>query len=205
MDNENITSETLAGTDVHNDIVVSDGQEAVGDGAEAITLDEVAKALGKDFKDKDSFLKSVKDTFAYVGKAGQDSKELKELKKKLSAKEVVKEKEVETENALAKELRALKNDMFYRDNPQYASYRGVIEKMGGDPATVVNSQEFKPFLEKALGYDKVQQNKSVLESNPRIAASSSKLQDAAKAMQNRQSDAAGAAAAAAVMEAYGLN
>ena len=45
MNPEDITSEAIAGTDVHNDIVVSDGQEAVGDGTNALTLEEVAKAL----------------------------------------------------------------------------------------------------------------------------------------------------------------
>lgn len=203
MNPEDITSEALAGTDVHNDIVVSDGQEAVGDGTNALTLEEVAKTLGKDFKDKESFLKSVKDTYAYVGKAGQDSKKLKELEMKLSAKEEV--KAIDQTGSLANELRALKNDLFYRDNPQYASYRGVIEKIGGNPADVVNSAEFKPFIEKAIGYDKVQQNRSVLESNPRIAASSSKLQDAAKAMRSGQHDAAADSVASAVMEAYGIN
>jgi hypothetical protein len=199
MDNENITSEALASTDVTNDIVVVDGGEAVGNATGAISLEEVAKALGKDFKDKESFLKSVKDTYQYVGKAGQIEKEYKELKSKSAASN-----NAETESAIVKELRQIKSDLFFKDNPQYSGYRQAIEQMGENPAAVVETAAFKQLFDKAIGYDKSQSLKSVLESNPRIAQSSSKLQEARKAMQNGRTEEAHAAAAAAVIEAYGM-
>lgn len=120
---------------------------------ESLSLDELNGILGKNFKDKATALKSVKDTYSYVGKRKED---------------II--KEVGGSNSeLATELKMIKDNMFFDKNPDYAPYRKVMEKMGSNPVEVANSPEFKEIFDKAKGFDDSQKLKSVLVSNPRLA------------------------------------
>ena len=120
---------------------------------ENMTLKEMNELLGKNFKDKATALKSVKDTYSYVGKRKED---------------II--KEVGGSNSeIANELKSIKDNMFFDKNPDYAPYKGLIAKMGDNPVDVVNSEDFKAIFEKAKGFDENQKLKSVLVSNPRLA------------------------------------
>lgn len=135
--------------------------------AEAMSLSELNAALGKNFKTRDSAIKSIKDTFSYVGKKVDDIK-----------KEVVSEvKTSEATDKLAKELEEMRRERFYDKNPQYAepSVRKLIESAGGNPADVVNREEFKTIFAKVSGFDESQKLRTVLESNPRLASSKDSL------------------------------
>jgi len=126
---------------------------------DTLTLAELNESLGKNFKDKATALKSFKDTFSYVGKRKED---------------IAKELGGNTE-ALANEIRQIKENAFFEKNPDYAPYRSAIIKMGQNPEEVVNTPEFKAIFEKTIGYDKSQSLKSVLVSNPRLAQSKDNL------------------------------
>lgn len=132
---------------------------------ENLTLSEINALLGKDFKDKATALKSVKDTYSYVGKKKED---------------IAKEMAGSNEN-VTKELSEIKANMFFKDNPDLAPYRAAISKMGSNPEEVVNTPEFKLIFDKAIGNDKDQKLKSVLVSNPRLASSKDNLTKAREA------------------------
>lgn len=132
---------------------------------EALTLDEINSALGKNFKDLPTALKSVKDTYSYVGKRKED---------------IIKEVGG-SNNEIASELKTIKDNMFFDKNPDYAPYKSLISKMGENPVDVVNSEEFKTIFEKAKGFDESQKLKSVLTSNPRLAQTKDALTKAREA------------------------
>lgn len=177
MEEENITSDSLVDESQLNsateDETVGNVDQGSASNNEAITLAEINSHLGKNFKDKDTALKSFKDTLSYVGKKKDDI--ANEIKSQMSSDKKTAE--------LSRELKEIRKDLFFRDNPQYAPYRATIDKLGSDPSIVVNSEEFKPLFEKASGYDESQKLKTVLESSPRIAFSRDSLQKA-KEMRN---------------------
>lgn len=154
----NITADGNSGASQLNaaDPNAAVGTVATGD-ASQLSLSELNTLTGKQYTSKESALKSIKDTFSYVG-----------MKKEDIAKEIASSS---NNDAVTKELASIRKDMFYKDNPDYAPYRNLIEKVGGTPAEVVNSAEFKDVFTKAKGYDESAKLKTVLESNPRIASS----------------------------------
>jgi len=194
MEEENITSETLS-EDL--DVESADGDEAVENvtpkegSSIAQTLSDV---LGKEFKDDDSALKAVKDTFSYVGKKEEAIR--KEVAEELTAKQAV--------DAVSGEVKALSKELFYSKNPQYEPMRKVIEKMGANPSEVVATEEFKTVFDKVKGYEDLQATKNVLESNPRIGQARNRIADAKEAAQKGNFDAAEKSAVAAVVEAYDM-
>lgn len=135
---------------------------------EDLTLVELNALLGKDFKDKTTALKSVKDTFSYVGKRKEDiAKELGSFSESTS-----------------KELKEIKENLFYKDNPELTPYRAAISKMGSNPEEVVNTPEFKSIFDKAKGFDSDQKLKTVLSSNSRIGVAKDNLSKAREAGNN---------------------
>ena len=191
--NFNDTSETLLGADaVDNGTVASTGTETVERVAsaqpESLTLEELNKHLGKRFTDKATALKALKDTYEFVGTRKADLENLAASKTA----------------GVEHELRELKENLFYKDNPKYSKYRAVISKLGSNPEEVIASTEFKAVLDGAVGYDESQNLKTVLQSNPRIQSSTNKLSQASEAMKQGRHDDASSHAAQAVMEAFGL-
>lgn len=139
---------------------------------ETMSLAEMNALLGKDFKDKATALKSVKDTYSYVGKRKED------IMKEVGG----------SNNEIATELKTIKDNMFFDKNPDYAPYRKVMEKMGTNPVEVANSEEFKGIFEKAKGFDESQKLKSVLVSNPRLAQTKDGLTKAREATNTEDRD-----------------
>lgn len=167
MDNqENLTDNSLA-DGAH--VTPADGAMAVD--SSTLSLTELNKTLGKDFKDVPTALKALQDTQSYVGKKREDiASELRT--------------QVQTQNVVSPELeskvRSLEDEVFYSKNPQYGEYRAVIAKMGASPSDVVDSPEFKTVFEKGKVADEVTRTKSVVASNGRVAQSNNAVQEAVK-------------------------
>jgi hypothetical protein len=166
--------------------------------AEGLTLSELNATLGKNFPTKEAALKSFKDTYSYVGKKVDDIK-----------REVLSDvKNDDRLNQLANELAEERKERFYDRNPNYASLRSVIEKMGTSPAEVVNTAEFKEIYEKISGYDESQKLKTVLESNPRLSSSRDSLTKAREIVRGQQdgqpTEEASQLVVNAVKDAFGL-
>lgn len=137
---------------------------------ETMTLDELNKFLGKDFKSKDSALKSVKETFSFVGKRKEDIEA--EVRLSIATNDKTDE--------LSKQLQAMEDDRFYDKNPNLDSpeIRKFISTTGKRPQEVVAMPEFKAIFDKVTEYDKTQKLKTVLESNPRLSSSRDNLKKA---------------------------
>lgn len=172
----------------------SDGQS---DGNGSISLEEMNTILGRDFKDKDTALKSVKDTFGFVGKAGSYNASMKKLTAELGMNEdsilsTLKNMsenntgqpqaksdvpQVDPEKFISKDK--YETDMFYSQNKGYEPYREILDSLSksqGKPlAEVVESDTFKNLYSKTTGFDEIQSKRSVLESNPRLNSASDKL------------------------------
>lgn len=149
MNEENITPEAVPAE--------AEGENgAVGN--EAPTIASVlSETLGKDFKDDETALKSVKDTFSYVGKQRDQVKT--EVKEELKIDEVVAN--------VAKQNKELSSELFYMKNKEFDSpeVRDMIGSMGNDPKEVVQSDAFKKIFDKVKGFEKAQEGANVLKSN----------------------------------------
>ncbi len=189
MENGTTTPEGQAGTPLAGGASAPAGTGPSVE-AGAISLKELNAFLGKTYLDKDTALKSLKDTFSYVGK-------------KIEA---AMPQTPASDPTVAAELRKMSNEIFYAKNPQYDTpeYREVISKMGENPAEVVGTPTFKNIFDKTSGYDKIQKQKTVLESNPRIGTVRNKITEAKEATKNRDYTAANKSAVGAVLDAYEL-
>lgn len=160
---ENPSSETLAD---EAQLTSADGGETVE--SPALTLAELNKHLGSDFKDRSTALKALKDTKDYVGKRKEDI--VAEVRSTLPSANVPDE--------LKSDVQSLKNRLFFSENPQFKGYEPLISKMGGNPAEVVESPEFKSVFEKVKVADEVAQSKSVVSSNSRLSQSKTVMDEA---------------------------
>lgn len=169
MENDNITEDGLASVDAVEEYQETEYESTVNDTVapetaveeptaqevEALTLEQLNAALGKQFKSKDAALKSIQDTFKYVGKKKED------VADEVSKKDFVSREEFET-------------ILFYKDNPEVAKHREVIDAFA--KANKITAQEavghasLKSLIESASGFEKVQQTKSVMTSSPRLKA-----------------------------------
>lgn len=159
---DNPSQETLAGGAVNTP---ADGGGTVVN--PAIPLEELNKVLGADYKDPSTALKSLKDTKDYVGKRKEDI--AAEVRAGLPASPDVTSKS---------DVQALKEELFYSQNPQYKDYQSMIQKLGSNPADVVGSQEFKTVFDKVKVADEVAQSKSVAPTNARISQSPAVIEQA---------------------------
>lgn len=155
MENDNLTDDSQSGA---THVEASDDKTAV---ANALTLAELNSTLGKDFKDKATALKSLRDTQSYVGK-------------KIDA--VVTAPVVD--NALKSEVDSLKEQVFYASHPELKGHESIIKAMGTNPAEVVEGDAFKTYYEKAKVADEVANQKSVVSSNSRLSQSKTVMDEA---------------------------
>ena len=174
--NELITQDLLTRDASDNNIVASDEARAdsksettdTSTNSGSISLEEIEQALGKKFPNKETALKAFKDTFSYVGKKKDSIAE--EVKKEFSGEQFITREQYE-------------KDMFYSRNPEYndPSIQKVIEAISVTEkipvSEVVKTDTFKDIFGSVSGFKKSQEMKSVLESNPRIASSKSKLSE----------------------------
>lgn len=161
---EDITKETLSDETETS----SDGIEAVGSDNIPTIKDILNKELKKDFKSDEAALKSVKDTFSYIGKKKEDI-----------------EKEVEPSN---NEDYVSKSDfeeaLFFSKHPEYESYKTIIGalKVSTNKSfnEVLEDDNFKAIYDKAIAHDNTEKSKSVLQTNSRLATEQVNLVDNAK-------------------------
>lgn len=152
-------------------------------------LNELNSFLGKSYPSKEAALKSIKDTFSYVGKKKEDVA-----------------KEISPDKFITKEQ--YENDMFYARNQQYNNdnIREVIDAMAKSKGItiqeVVNSDSFKNIFTSVQGYNENQKLKSVLETNPRLNATKSAYTEAHKAAQAGKTDVAESLITKTVMDAF---
>lgn len=182
------------------DGVLPDGSEFVPAGdpqavSDVVSIKDVlSEHLGKEFSDDATALKAVKDTFSYVGKMGQEVKELKDKLSSLKPENLNRVEELE---------RAIKETQFYADNPDFRPYKDIINSFKGQtPEEVVGSDAFKTVFAKVKSYDESEKSKSVLSSNPRLGQITDKMSQAREAQGKGNSDAAARLAVDAIAEAY---
>ena len=165
--------------------------------SEAMTLAEINSALGKNFLTKEAAINSWKETNSFVGTR----------KEQIESEVLAKLGNQDQTNKLAQELEEMRRERFYDKNPQYSSLRAVIEKVGGNPADVVNADWFKDTYTKVSGYDESQKLKTVLESNPRLNSSRDALSKARELSQSNPTgnkDAIESNVLSAIKDAYGM-
>lgn len=180
MDQEYITPETLGGGELNNEFAPSPVKETVSavsqNTADALSLNELNSFLGKNFTSKESALKSLKDTFSYVGRKAED------ITPKIDPNQFISREQYE-------------QDMFYSRNAEYSTpeVREIIDAMakakGMSPKDVVTSDTFKAVFSKVKGYDESQGLRSVLETNPRLASTRDSFTRGAENLQAGNKDA----------------
>lgn len=190
MDQDNNTYETLDGVNADSDIATSSVEETVSavsqNTADALSLTELNALLGKNYPTKEAAMKSVKDTFSFVGK---------KVEPKIDPSQFISREQYES-------------DMFYSKNPELNSpeIKEIIDAMakaqGVKPQDVVNKDSFKAVFSKVKGYDESQNVRSVLESNPRLSSSRDSLTQAREESAKGNSLKAEELAVKAVMDVY---
>lgn len=191
MDNqENITPDALPADNAGGQGAVADVKVPAEGEADSLSLKELNTMLGKNFSDKDTALKAVKETFSYVGKKTEINED------DLKAKGFVSRTEFEKE-------------LFYRDNPDHVKNQDVLEALakanGISLREASQIESYKKLFEGATNYEKSQSLKSVLESNPRLASAMSRTSNIQELKSQGRTDDARAEAARAIIEAYGLD
>lgn len=174
---DNPTDPSLAGG-AH--VTSTDGGAAVD--SSTLTLAELKQFLGKDFKDKDSALKALKDTQSYVGKKKEDIEA--EVRASLS-QTTPPAQSSPADSALASTVKSLEDRLFFTDHPELKDYADVIKAMGTNPAEVVETAAFKKVFEQGKVANEVATTRSVVNSNPRLAQSNTVTQDAVKMANTR--------------------
>lgn len=215
---EDITSEALP--DVSADVQTAGGEETASKGDESLAS-ILSRELGKNFKDNDSAIKAIKDTFNYVGKAGGILKQNEELKSKLSmldqqttqqgqtsAQTVQPQNTPAPQDSVTKELMDKIDKLdFYDANPDLKEHSNVIEGLaketGKKRSELLQSDTFKTLIEKAKSFDAQERSKSVLTSNPRLGQIKDKISEAREIAKDNPSQAQNAAIGA-VMDAFEL-
>lgn len=163
--------------------------------AQALSLAEIEALTGRKYPSREAALKSIGDTFRFVGTRKEDI-----------AKEAIKEA-VDTSKFISKEQ--YEQDMFYSKNPDYSKpeIKEVLTSMakaqGKSVSEVAQSDAFKSIFEKVNGYEQTQKLKTVLGSNPRIAGQADKLQQLRDAVKSGNTDEADSIAARTILEMLG--
>ena len=181
MENENTTPETLPEGEAPQETPL-DSQEGAAPNVNEpkdvneMSLKDINETLGKDFPSKEAALKSIKDTYSYIGKKQEANKS-----------------EVDTSNFIDKDR--YETDMFFAQHKNYAEYKDVImdmKKEGQPVQEVVESESFKKVFDKVSKFDEIEQSRSVLQSNPRLGQITDKISDAReKLVKSKQAMAIG--------------
>lgn len=189
----------------------SAGQGADGSG-NSIPLEQLQEVLGKDFKDVDGALKSIKDTYNYVGGQAQYKENIEKLSEALGTdeagvlstlqnlsmsldngntqpegEEVTPAPEPQPEgNYVTRE--EMDENNFFAEHKELADLRdvlGPLKDVHGDDMTwaeFAQTDTAKKIIEPITGFREIEQQKSALESNPRLGAVSDTMSKARENM-----------------------
>lgn len=192
MDYDDTNAEALSGDASNDNVESSDATESASNqNMDGLSLEELNGFLGKNFPSKEAALKSIKDTFSYVGKKKEDVK--KEVKSEIDPTLFISKEQYET-------------DMFFSKNQEYNSpeIKKVLESIaksdGVSIADAAKSETFTSIFDAVTKSKKDEQVKSVLSTNPRLAASKNTFQEAKEARQAGNEDLARKLATQAVLE-----
>lgn len=181
-----------------------------GEGADSqISLEKLNEFLGKDYKDVDTALKSVKDTFSFVGKrdelretlegvmkaTGSDEQTVLEKLQSMSQTQETNPESVDQVAELQKQMLAERQqyseDRFFDKNPDFEGIKNIIKPLKGTAEfSAMSWDEFKDtdtvkaVFETYSTAQEAQSKKSVVESNPRIGAASDKMSNARQALES---------------------
>lgn len=133
---------------------------------EALTLEELNSITNKNFPDKETALKALKDNFSFVGKKKEDvAADL------VNKGEYISKKDLDTE-------------FLYKENTTASQNRTLIDSFAKanniSAREAIERPEIKSLLEKAKGFDASQSTKSVIETNPKLG----QLKDTATEVKN---------------------
>lgn len=168
---------------------------AVAQATDSLSLAELNQLLGRQFPSRESALKSIKDTFSFATTRVIDVASKVDETTKAELKR------------LADTVESQNKELFYTQHPEYAPHRKLIDSLGKTPAEVVQTDLFKETFSKLSEHDKTSKLKTVLESNPRIAASRDGMQKAAdlkKSQNGIVTKEVESLVVGSVMDAYGL-
>jgi len=193
MENDNITPDSLPNLGGEGTVGVTSGDGSpvapTGETADGMTLTELNQTLGKNFTDKASALKALKDTFSYVGKKTEPDEEL------LRAKGYMTKQDFEAE-------------IFLRDNPQHLANKKILESIAkSEGVTLVEAAktpEYSKLFESASEYEKAQSLKTVLNPNPRLQQAQERTTTVQELKQNGRNSDAEIEAARSLIDAFGL-
>lgn len=160
-----------------------------------LSLAELNQLLGRKFDSKESALKSIKDTFSFATTRVTDIASKVDETTKTELKR------------LSDTVEAQNKELFYTQNPKYAPHRKLIDSLGKVPGDVVNSDVFKETFTTLQAHGETVKLKTVLESNPRLAASRDSMTKAAdlkKASNGFVTPEVERLVTESVLDAYGL-
>jgi len=157
------------------------------DGDKALTLEELEDELGRDFPNKEAAMKSLKDTFGYVGDLGSKVAQYEERYGELDDSDSggdTSDSSTEADDDVMTKAEYRK-EKFFDDNPQYQEHREVIEALSerhdAEPQEVVEMEGVKSLFEGQA--DSNQNQESVAMSNNRVGQSSDAMDEANQALQ----------------------
>lgn len=136
MDEENLTPDTLPEV---ADVTTPDGEQGTVDTVvETLTLEELNEHLGKRFKTKEGALKSLKDTYSFVGKP--------------------------KEATSTEDVQSLKTEMFFLKNPDYAGkMKPVLETFAkANGISLEEASQLKDFKETHEAYKLLENQKTTV-------------------------------------------
>lgn len=182
---------------------------------DAIHLAKLNEFLGKDFKDVDTALKSVKDTFSYVGKqdsARQLVKQAMETTGKgeqevlTAIQKLMSETNAPSGDFITKEQYA--EDLFFNGKPELSAVKDIIKPLkasseeykGMSWNDFVKQDRISSIVDTFKVAEDFRSSKSVVESNPRIGSATTKLESARQAQAAGDYNTAKANAIGSVME-----
>lgn len=176
------------------------------DQPDSISLAALKDVLGKDFKDADGALKSIQDTYKFVGSQGEYREKIDRLSSALGTDEQgvlttletlmteinndanggVETPSVPQAQAVPQGEYVTKEDMFFMKNENLADLRDVLTPLKNSNEetkampweTYVQSDTAKKVIEPVLGYREMESKKSVLDSSPRLGAAVDKISQA---------------------------
>lgn len=206
---DSITPETISEGSQLNP---ADGGGAVSTGS--ISLDVLKEALGKEFKDQDTALKSIKDTFSYVGSQAKYRETISRVSAALNTDEqgvlakleqlmdtsnevpAASPTQPQGENFITREQYL--EDMFFSKNETLSELKDILTPLkavhGKDMSwdAFVATDTAKKVVDSYAVSKEVEAKRSVMESNPRLGVATDKLSQARQSMDAaRQAEAQG--------------
>jgi len=222
-------SETVSPQDTVPEVPLESTAEGEGDDNSQIKLDQLNEMLGRDYKDVDTALKSVKETFSFVGKRDELRQNVEDVMKKTGADEqtvltklqtlmseetptpeATEEKPQVTPDDIRAELTArYEEDRFFDKNPDFESVKEYVKPLKQQEgfkdmswSEFAETEQAQKLVETFSGYQEANSKKSVVESNPKIGAMTDKLSKAREAQQSGDDQTAKSNALSAVMDSF---